>query len=125
MEIRGRAHEIYVQRGYVHGFDLEDWLQAEGELKRNGNNRTSVSLMHGRTVRTKIRSQHGDWNRQLRSGYLGPTAGITLSPVQRMDILLEEIVLADRLGLMCLAGFDLDDYDSLFSEKLGLSAQDS
>ena len=36
-EIRAQAYEIYVQRGYVHGFDLEDWLQAENELKRNSN----------------------------------------------------------------------------------------
>ena len=41
-EIRARAHEIYVQRGCVLGFDLEDWLQAESELKRNDKKRTSV-----------------------------------------------------------------------------------
>ena len=28
-----RAHEIYVDRGYADGFDREDWLQAERELK--------------------------------------------------------------------------------------------
>src|SRR6476659_8198992 len=28
-----------------------------------------------------------------------PAAGVTLSPVQRMDNLVEEIVLADRIGL--------------------------
>jgi Protein of unknown function (DUF2934) len=28
-----RAHEIYVDRGYAPGFDREDWLQAERELK--------------------------------------------------------------------------------------------
>lgn len=27
-----RAHERYVQRGGVHGLDLEDWLAAEHEL---------------------------------------------------------------------------------------------
>jgi Protein of unknown function (DUF2934) len=41
-EIQARAYEIYVQRGYVHGSDLEDWFQAENELKRNSNKRTSV-----------------------------------------------------------------------------------
>ena len=34
-EIRARAYEVYVQRGRVDGFDLEDWLQAEEELKQH------------------------------------------------------------------------------------------
>jgi len=32
-EIRQRAYEIHCERGYAHGQDLEDWLQAERELK--------------------------------------------------------------------------------------------
>jgi hypothetical protein len=28
-----RAHEIYVERGCADGFDREDWLRAERELK--------------------------------------------------------------------------------------------
>jgi hypothetical protein len=35
-EIRARAYEVYVERGRIDGFDLENWLQAEEELKRNG-----------------------------------------------------------------------------------------
>lgn len=31
-EIARRAYEIHVARGYIHGHDLEDWLQAEREL---------------------------------------------------------------------------------------------
>jgi hypothetical protein len=31
-EIRGRAYEIYLERGAQSGFELEDWLQAEREL---------------------------------------------------------------------------------------------
>ncbi|HWF37326.1 MAG TPA: DUF2934 domain-containing protein [Candidatus Acidoferrales bacterium] len=27
-----RAYEFFVQRGYNHGWDLQDWLQAESEL---------------------------------------------------------------------------------------------
>jgi len=27
-----RAFELYEQRGKVHGFDLDDWLQAEAEI---------------------------------------------------------------------------------------------
>jgi len=30
--IQLRAHEIYVERGGVQGFDTDDWLQAELEL---------------------------------------------------------------------------------------------
>ena len=34
-EIQRRAYEIYIERGGIHGQDLEDWLQAERELKAN------------------------------------------------------------------------------------------
>ena len=34
-EIRIRAYEAYVKRGRIDGFDLEDWLQAEKELKES------------------------------------------------------------------------------------------
>ena len=27
-----RAYELYVQRGYEHGHDLEDWLEAERQI---------------------------------------------------------------------------------------------
>ena len=32
-DIAKRAYEIYVNRGYAHGSDREDWLRAEQELK--------------------------------------------------------------------------------------------
>jgi hypothetical protein len=32
-DIAERAHEMYVGRGYADGFDREDWLRAEHELK--------------------------------------------------------------------------------------------
>jgi hypothetical protein len=32
-DIARRAHEIYVDRGCADGFDREDWLRAERELK--------------------------------------------------------------------------------------------
>ena len=32
-DIAHRAHEIYVDRGYADGFDREDWLRADHELK--------------------------------------------------------------------------------------------
>jgi hypothetical protein len=31
-QIMRRAFELYEQRGKVHGFDLDDWLQAEAEI---------------------------------------------------------------------------------------------
>ncbi|MGE3509633.1 MAG: DUF2934 domain-containing protein, partial [Vicinamibacterales bacterium] len=32
-EIARRAYEIFEHRGRVHGYDLDDWLQAERELR--------------------------------------------------------------------------------------------
>ena len=33
-QIRLRAYEIYIERGGLPGNELDDWLQAEGELER-------------------------------------------------------------------------------------------
>jgi hypothetical protein len=33
-EIRHRAHEIFMERGSTPGNELDDWLRAEQELKR-------------------------------------------------------------------------------------------
>jgi hypothetical protein len=30
--IRKRAYKLFEQRGYKHGHDLDDWLQAEAEV---------------------------------------------------------------------------------------------
>lgn len=32
-DIARRAYEIYLRRGGTHGADLDDWLQAERELR--------------------------------------------------------------------------------------------
>jgi hypothetical protein len=32
-EIRQRAFEIYIERGRIHGSDLDDWMQAKRELQ--------------------------------------------------------------------------------------------
>ena len=42
-EIERRAYEIYLARGGVHGYDVDDWVQAEREL------REAVSKSKGRT----------------------------------------------------------------------------
>jgi len=31
-EIAARAYELYVQRGRISGYEMDDWLQAEYEL---------------------------------------------------------------------------------------------
>jgi hypothetical protein len=37
-EIRRRAFEIHVERGGIHGCDLNDWLEAERELQEKYKN---------------------------------------------------------------------------------------
>ena len=34
-EIERLAYEFYLERGEVHGYDQDDWLQAERELKES------------------------------------------------------------------------------------------
>jgi hypothetical protein len=36
-EIRQRAYELHLERGCIHGCDLDDWHQAERELRRSIN----------------------------------------------------------------------------------------
>ena len=41
-EIRLRAYELFAHRGYVHGQDEQDWLEAEREvLSRNAQKHTA------------------------------------------------------------------------------------
>jgi Protein of unknown function (DUF2934) len=37
-EIRQRAFEIHIERGGIHGCDLDDWMQAERELQQKYKN---------------------------------------------------------------------------------------
>jgi hypothetical protein len=37
-EIRRRAFEIHIERGGIHGCDLDDWVQAEHELQQEHKN---------------------------------------------------------------------------------------
>jgi len=32
VRIAERAHQLYVQRGHMHGYHLHDWLEAEQEI---------------------------------------------------------------------------------------------
>jgi hypothetical protein len=36
-EIRQRAFEIHIERGGIHGCDLDDWVQAEREFQEKYN----------------------------------------------------------------------------------------
>lgn len=35
--IRARAYELYVERGFQHGHDVQDWLDAEAEIIARAN----------------------------------------------------------------------------------------
>ena len=60
-QIQLRAYEIYIQRGRQDGLDLDDWFQAEKELKTSGRNGTRVI---GQVERqSAIRGKHGNRNR--------------------------------------------------------------
>jgi Protein of unknown function (DUF2934) len=43
-EIRKRAFEIHVERGGIHGCDLDDWLRAERELREKYSQSNGVDL---------------------------------------------------------------------------------
>ena len=60
-QIQVRAYEIYIQRVRLDGLDLDDWFQAEKELKTGGHNRSRVI---GQLERLPaIRGKHGNRNR--------------------------------------------------------------
>lgn len=42
-EIRKRVFEIHIERGGIHGCDLDDWLQAERELQQEHKNNKKPS----------------------------------------------------------------------------------
>jgi hypothetical protein len=41
-QIQQRAYELYEQRGRTHGHELDDWLQAECEIKGTQVNSTAA-----------------------------------------------------------------------------------
>jgi hypothetical protein len=42
-DIRQRAFEIHIERGGIYGCDLDDWLQAERELRQKNRNNEKYS----------------------------------------------------------------------------------
>ena len=47
--VAARAHELYVSRGRADGHEVEDWLQAESELRSE-----MVSASTGDTLRPRL-----------------------------------------------------------------------
>jgi hypothetical protein len=45
-----RAYDLFIQRGSAHGWDLDDWLRAEGEL-RGENKDKAPKLKKTRSVK--------------------------------------------------------------------------
>ena len=42
-QVRERAFEIHIERGGIHGMDLDDWMQAERELQEKYENNDGVA----------------------------------------------------------------------------------
>ncbi len=52
-KIRFRAYQIFEQRGYQHGRDLDDWLQAESEWLRSKLSVTPIRAVAPKRPRAK------------------------------------------------------------------------
>ena len=50
LEIAGRAFEIFMERGCQHGRNIEDWLQAERELKQQSEGDEIEAAVSERTL---------------------------------------------------------------------------
>lgn len=62
-EVQGRAYELYEQRGRGHGFALQDWLEAEGEVLARGLYRSSLLTPVELVGAVKRRIIVQDWGR--------------------------------------------------------------
>jgi len=51
-KIRARAYQLFEQRGYTHGFALEDWLRAESEVQSASVSAPNVVSRRGSGART-------------------------------------------------------------------------
>jgi len=49
-----RAYEIYVERGGIHGFDTDDWRQAELELVGSQHLRDGPNTQQASTGRNEV-----------------------------------------------------------------------
>jgi len=49
--IARRAYELFAQRGYQHGHDIEDWFQAEAKLAAPGSGPEGAQVSPEQTQR--------------------------------------------------------------------------
>ncbi len=52
-KIRVRAYELFEKRGFQHGHDLDDWLQAEADVIRQSLTVVPPRPVNNRKVRAK------------------------------------------------------------------------
>jgi alkanesulfonate monooxygenase SsuD/methylene tetrahydromethanopterin reductase-like flavin-dependent oxidoreductase (luciferase family) len=105
------AYHCWEERGCPEGSPEEDWYKAQLIIDREqgpeGGRQANLSTLNeGKSNKKREESGHVISNQEMQIGVdsfgaviSDPATGITLSPVQRMENLLEEIVLADRVGL--------------------------
>jgi hypothetical protein len=56
-DVSRRAYELFLSRGAQHGRDLDDWLEAERQLRSNGTppRLSGRSASNGRAAKTPAR----------------------------------------------------------------------
>jgi len=65
--IRRRAEEIFVQSGRIAGRDLENWVQAEEEIRKQG--RIHVGTRGGIVIKVDGVRYIGEYSEQSGGGY--------------------------------------------------------
>ena len=67
-EIRDYAYHLFVQRGGVHGYDIDDWLEAESALRENirkAQARTTMLPRGGHVLRRGVQKEPTRGDRHL------------------------------------------------------------
>jgi hypothetical protein len=66
-DVAVRAYQLFLSRGGEHGRDVDDWLEAERELKSNAASpKSRKAAPGGRAVRTSASRLAGHAGRHLR-----------------------------------------------------------
>ena len=87
-EIRRRACEIYAERGGIDGFDLEDWLQAERELRAIQGQRKHTWKASEVPRRTERRHRRGEPHRVMPGWFrVSPLCALPPSTALRLRLL--------------------------------------
>ena len=64
--IRQRAQEIYIRNGRTPGRDMDNWAQAEQEIRRESEPATRKAIV----IRVNGKQYIGEYNQQTCDGYL-------------------------------------------------------